>query len=343
MFWSILLKTWEFSLEAAPYLLLGFGLAGLVRAFVNERNVARHLGGRGLWPVFKAALIGAPLPLCSCGVLPAAAALRKAGASRGATTSFLISTPETGVDSVAVSWAMLDPLMTVTRPIAAIFTALLTGSAEVLLNPEKTGSAESPAAQPGTEHGSLVSRLRKGLHYGYFVLMADLCWSLLWGFLLAGAVSALLPQDILTDIPGGQWSAMAVIIAIGVPLYICATSSTPLAAALIAKGISPGAALLLLLTGPATNIAALSVIWRIQGPRATLIYLTGVIVSGVICALCLDSVYSRFALPSPVTSGGQADSATGVLSVASALALWGLIGYGVYKEKIRPRLRRAHI
>ncbi len=340
MLLNILRETWEFSLEASLYLLLGFGLAGLIRAFINEKTIARHLGGRGLGPVLKAALIGAPLPLCSCGVLPAAAALRKAGASRGATTSFLISTPETGVDSVAVSWAMLDPLMTVARPIAAIFTALFTGSAEVFLNPEKPDSNTGTTTQSETERASLVSRLRKGVHYGYFVLMADLGWYLLWGLLLAGAVSALLPRDMLTDIPGGQWSAMAVIIAIGVPLYICATSSTPLAAALIAKGVSPGAALLLLLVGPATNIASLSVIWRIQGPRATLIYLTGVIVSGVICALCLDSVYSSFALPSPVASGGPSGETTGALSIASALILWGLIGFGVYKEKIRPLLRR---
>ncbi|MCE5272635.1 permease [bacterium] len=341
MLWNIFSTTWAFSREAAPFLLLGFGLAGLLHAFVNERTVAAHLGGPGLGPVFKAALIGAPLPLCSCGVLPAAAALRKGGASRGATTAFLISTPETGVDSVAVSWAMLDPLMTVARPLAALATALVTGAAEVLLGPKEEAPSSPTFSAALPEKRGLAGRLREGGRYGYFVLMADLGWYLLWGFILAGAISAFLPKGFLAELPGGQWSTLGLIIALGVPLYICATSSTPLAAALIAKGISPGAALLLLLVGPATNLAALSLIWRIQGPRSTLIYLSGVVVVGLLCAFGLDWVYSAFGITPSVAASGLEAGAAGAWGAVTGVILWLLIGYGVYKEKIRPRLRRA--
>lgn len=344
MFTTVIEEIWAFSLESAPYLMLGFFLAGMIRAFVNEKIISRRLGGRGLKPVFTAALLGAPLPLCSCSALPTAAELRKQGASRGATTSFLISTPETGVDSVSISYAMLDLPMTIARPLAALFTAFLTGSAETILHPEKEHPAVNEATAPAPERKPLSTRLREGVRYGYLVLMADLAWYLLWGLALAGAVSAFLPAHLLSDLPGGEWTAMGLIILTGVPLYICATGSTPLAAALIAKGISPGAGLLLLLVGPATSIASLSIIWKILGVRSTVIYLTGVVVCGVLCALGMNYFYDVTGI-APMTGGvSGADTIPDWLEIASATALWLLIARGVYREKVRgwiKKIRRA--
>ncbi|OGG03132.1 MAG: hypothetical protein A3F83_04125 [Candidatus Glassbacteria bacterium RIFCSPLOWO2_12_FULL_58_11] len=339
---GLAMEIWNFTREVAVYLLGGFFLAGIVRAFFNERIVRRYLGRPGFRSVFYASVLGVPLPLCSCSVIPTAAALRKGGASRAATSSFLISTPETGVDSIAVSWAMLDPLMTVARPVAALFTALVTGLAELLFNPEECQTAPAATAAPESQnlHIPLLRRLREGLHYSYFVLMADLAWYLFWGLILAGLAAWALPADLVSSLPGGRWSATAIVIAVGIPLYICATSSTPLAAALISKGLSPGLALILLLVGPATNMATLSIVYRLLGLRSVMVYLGGIIFSALACSFALDWLYRRLGIDPFATMGAAAEVMPGWLENICAVALCVLIAYGLYKEKIRPLLRR---
>ncbi len=340
---ELLREIWFFTREVAAYLIGGFLLAGLLRAFLTERTVARHLGGTSFWPVLKASLLGMPLPLCSCSVLPIAATLRKGGASRGATSSFLISTPETGVDSVAVSYAMLDPLLTIARPVAALITALATGSLDLLTDPARK-TPPTPAADPPPDPIAalpLGRRIIKGVRYSFFSLFADLAWYLAWGLVLAGLVSWLLPADFFQRLPGGWFAAAGVIVGIGVPLYICATSSTPLAAALIAKGLSPGLALVLLLVGPATNISSLTVIWRILGPRSTAVYLGGIVLSALTLGLLLDRLYLALGLDfRSAALGTPAELFPGWLETAAAIALLALIAYGIHKEKIRPILRR---
>ncbi|MBN2290202.1 MAG: SO_0444 family Cu/Zn efflux transporter [Candidatus Glassbacteria bacterium] len=335
-------EIWRFTREVSFYLLAGFFLAGLIRAFVTEKTVSAHLGG-GFKGVLYAALIGVPLPLCSCSVLPTAAALRRQGASRAATSSFLISTPETGVDSIAVSYAMLDLVMTVARPVAALLTALATGAAELLFNPERKvpPAAETQASpDPAAGRAPLASRLAEGLHYSFFVLLADLAVYLAAGLVLAGAVSYALPAGSLAELPGGQWTATALIIGIGIPLYICATSSTPLAAALIAKGLSPGAALLLLLVGPATNLSSLSVIWRILGPRSLAVYLAGITACGLALSFALDRLYPLLGLDPAATIGAAGELLPGAVENVCGLALCLLLARGIYVEKVRPRLKK---
>ncbi len=356
MLLELIAEIWNFTRDAAFYLLGGFALAGLIRVFVTEQTVARHLGGQGFKPVMWAALIGAPLPLCSCGVLPAAAGLRRQGASRAAITSFLISTPETGVDSFMVSYALLDPVMTIVRPVAALFTAFFTGAAALLLNREQPSDdtpALSPAAacsggcgdtdiSPGKPtRPSLPVRLAGSLHYSFFTLLADLALYLAVGLILAGAVSYFIPVGSFDNIPGGQWSTILMIIGIGVPLYICATSSTPLAAALIVKGLSPGAALLLLMVGPATNLSALIVIWRILGPRGLVIYLAGITFSGLAFCFGLDWLYAALEIDPVATVGAAVEMVPGTVADISALILCLLLAYGIYQQKIRPRLRKT--
>jgi len=337
MLFDILLEIWKFTRDASVYLIGGFFLAGIVRALLTERNVSKLLGAGGFRSVLNASLIGIPLPLCSCSVLPTAAALRKSGASRAATSSFLISTPETGVDSIAITYSMLDPLMTVARPVAALFTALVTGAAELIFNPERAADPLPGSSSPAeNENKPIGRRIREGIHYSYFVLLADLAWYLFWGLILAGVVSYAVPQNLFASIPGGKWSAAAMVIAIGVPLYICASSSTPLAAALVAKGLSPGLALLLLLVGPATNMASMTVIYRLLGFRSVVIYLTGIILSALACFLALDFIYSALALDPAATMGKAAEAFPGWLETVCALVLCAFIVYGIHKEKIRP-------
>ena len=343
MLLEVLNETWHFTREVAFYLLAGFFLAGLVRVFFTEKRLTRYLGGSGLKPVLYASLVGVPLPLCSCSVLPTAASLRKAGASRPATTSFLISTPETGVDSIAISWAMLDPLLTIARPVAALATALFTGWAQIVFGPKEDSPAADPAKSNPAAVASLAGRLAEGMRYSYLVLLADIAWYIAWGLVLAGVISWLVPPEALQSLPGGRWTQIGVVLALCIPLYICATSSTPLAAALIAKGLSPGVALLFLLVGPATNISALTVIWKILGPRSTFIYLAGITVVSLACCLGLDALYGVFQFDPKVSIASTVEIIPSWVEIPSAVILCLLLAYGIHKEKIRPLLRRlAH-
>jgi uncharacterized protein len=344
---ELLYEIWRYTREVSFYLLAGFFLAGIIRAFITEKTVRDLLGRNGFRGVLYAALIGVPLPLCSCSVLPTAAALRKQGASRAATTSFLISTPETGVDSISVSYAMLDIVMTIARPIAALATALVTGIAELIFNPER--EEEPPPSETETCHAcnepepdntSTFSRLTGGLRYSFLVLMADLSIYMAFGLVLAGTASFVLPEGAFQNLPGGQWAAMALIIGIGVPLYICATSSTPLAAALILKGLSPGAALLLLLVGPATNLSSLSVIWRILGPRSLVIYLLGITGCGLAFAFGLDYLYPMLGLNPSATIGAAMEMLPPPVENICGVILCLLLAYGIFKSKIKPRLSK---
>ncbi len=324
-------ESWRLLVEAAPYVLLGLLGGGLLKAFLDPEWVARNLGRGRVIPVLKAALWGVPLPLCSCGVLPAAAALKKQGANSGATTAFVIATPESGLDSITISYALLDPILTVVRPLAAFITATLAGLAENFLGRERLGHRQdavaiTPAAPPvldlaapacgccatapasGQEAAmpqGLASRLRLGLGYALGELWADLALWFLLGLLLAGLVGVLVPDDLLARQLGGGISAMLLMLLLAVPIYVCATASTPIAAALILKGVSPGAALVFLLAGPATNLATLTVLTGLLGRRATAIYLTSIVVCAVALGLAVDWLYTALGI-NPVAMLGQA-------------------------------------
>jgi len=239
--------------------------------------------------------------------LPAAVSLRKQGANNGATTAFLISTPESGVDSIAITYALLDPIMTVARPFVAFFTATFAGIAENLFGNKAENKKVIPDlscpvdnccdgknCDPETHrsHHSLLEKIKAGVGYAFGDLWEDIAKWFLFGVLLAGFITVLIPDDIFSRYLGSGLSAMLLMLAIGIPLYICATASTPIAAALILKGVSPGAALVFLLVGPATNVASLTVLTGILGKRATAIYLGTIAVSAVIFGLVVDHVYA---------------------------------------------------
>jgi uncharacterized membrane protein YraQ (UPF0718 family) len=281
-------NTLSLALEAAPWLLLGMVLAGLIRALIPETLMQRWLGGSGLWPVTKAAVVGAPIPLCSCGVVPAALSLRNSGASKGSTLSFMIATPETGVDSVAVTYALMGPFMAVTRPIASVLTAIGVGTATGVA--ERAGVSVAPTTTP-TNPGDLAAccsdggcetvpdtgtslsrRISDGLRYAFFDLYDEIVWWLALGLLVAGAVVTFLSPTFLAEIGSGL-IAKIVMFLIGIPMYICATASTPLAASLLLAGVSPGTVLVFLLAGPATNLGTLGILRREFGARILTVYL----------------------------------------------------------------------
>lgn len=298
-FQQFIIETWHIFTDAAPYVIFGFLAAGLIKAVIPEEAVARHLGGRSTMAVVKASLFGIPLPLCSCGVIPAAIGLRKQGAGRGASAAFLVSTPESGVDSIAITWALLDPVMTIVRPIAAFVTGTLTG---ILINllPEETTELEAEENNSGCQsscceaevqlNAPLAKRMAAGVHYAFGELLKDIGGWLLLGVLIAGLVATLVPDDFFTLLFENQAASLVLMLLVGIPLYMCASASTPVAAALVLKGLSPGAALVFLLAGPATNAATLTVVARFWGRKATLVYLA-VIAS---CSLLLGWLTNEF-------------------------------------------------
>ena len=316
---SVLQESWHLLLEASVYILFGMIVGGLLKVFLSPSFVANHLGKGKFSSVIKAALFGIPIPLCSCGVLPAAASLKRQGANNGATTAFLISTPESGVDSMAITYALLDPIMTVARPVSAFITAVAAGITENLLHTQKEDDWEKVidrscpidnccdgndcSPEEHARHHSFREKIWSGLKFAVDDLWGDLAGWFFAGLLLAGVIAALIPEELMLQYLGGGLQSMLIMLLVGIPMYICATASTPIAAALILKGVSPGAALVFLLVGPATNVTSLSVLFGLLGKRATAIYLVMLSLFAVLSGLAVDMIYTGFGVSASAIAG----------------------------------------
>lgn len=287
---SILRETAFLYNEMAIYLLLGFAAGGVIHAFFPQDRVRRSIGRRGFLSSLKASLLGVPLPLCSCSVIPTSLALHRSGASTGATVSFLISTPQTGVDSIAVTYSLLGPVYAVFRPLVAF----VTGTAGGVLADLRDGTPirEKEEGAGGTRPATLAGKLALAYEYGFHRLIRELARWLVLGIFLGGAITALVPDHFLEMSGGNMVLSYVGALLFSVPLYVCATGTTPVAAALILKGLSPGAAFVLLMAGPATNAAGITMLWKSIGRRATLIYL-GVIVAGSVSGGVVFDLFLR--------------------------------------------------
>jgi len=455
LFSGVLLESWNIFVETAPYLIFGLGIAGLLNVLVPDQKIVDYLGASAgkIRSVINAALAGLPLPLCSCGVVPAAMSIRKRGANRGATLSFLISTPETGVDSIAVTYALLDPLMAVFRPLAALVTAVLTGLADNFLIgecPEKknitkqespgkktgvltvstligaplqektcsssscschkpadcgNGKAESVSTitktievkpsgakplkintksenvrkltlvssgfqnegsscscgecgceenesgkdginkesgkegknkEPGKDRNnkeSVKSRLIKGIKYAYIELPAEISKWMLIGIFFAGIISYAVPESLIQNYLGGGFGSMLVMLLVGIPLYICATASTPLAASLVAKGMSPGTAFVFLLAGPATNVATITMVARFLGKRSAALYLGMISLCALGAGFLLDWFYLKLGISAVATVGTAKELLPEDLKLGFAFFLLPLMLYGIFRNE----------
>ncbi len=277
----VLKETVFFFNEVAIYLILGFAIAAVLHVLFPESIIRRHFGQDTTASVVKATVFGIPLPICSCGVVPVAASLKHSGASKGATASFLIATPQVGADSFMITYSLLGWVFGVFRIIAALLTALLAG---ILVNIFGRKASDEAANPPSTlKADNLSTRLRHLPHYIEYELLGPIATSLLIGIVLAGLISALIPNDFFDGFLGGEVTSLLIMLVIGIPMYVCASASTPIAASLILKGLSPGAALVFLLTGPATNAMSIATVLKILGKRATFIYLGSI--AGVSLAL----------------------------------------------------------
>ena len=276
----------------SPYLLLGFGIAGLMHTFVPNRLYSRYLSGHNFRSVFYAAALGVPLPLCSCGVLPTAMSLRREGASKGATTSFLIATPQTGVDSIMATYSLMGLPFAIIRPLAALVTALLGGT---LVNAfDRNGKEElHTSAHVSETPMTLKEKIIGALRYGYVDMMQDIGKWLVIGLIVAGLITVAVPDGFFATFAHRPLLGMLLVLACAVPMYLCATGSIPIAVALMLKGMTPGAALVLLMAGPAVNVASILVIRKVLGKRTLWLYLAAIVGGALAFALGIDYLLPR--------------------------------------------------
>lgn len=285
----------ELTLLAAPWLLFGLVVAGLVKGLVPESRIQQWLSGKGFFPILRGAVLGVPLPMCSCGAIPTALALYRGGAGRGPTTSFLVGTPGAGVDSLSITLVLMGPFMMIARATGAVIAAVSTGLLTAM-----SGPGDSQTETPGTGYdgccgdscesaGSATEApgLRSGMRYAFSDMLDDISLWIIIGLMVAGVLMTLTPPDGLAVLGSGV-VPMLLMAVIGIPLYLCAAATTPVAAALMLEGLSPGTALVLMLAGPVTSLATLAIFQREMGGTALGLYLTGIILSTVGVGLATD-------------------------------------------------------
>lgn len=284
-------EIWNLINEMSPYLLLGFGFAGLLHVFVPAQVYHRYLSKNDFRSVLWAAMIGVPLPLCSCGVIPTAMSLRKEGASKGATTSFLIATPQTGIDSILATASLLGIPFAIVRPIAALVTALFGGQLVNWATRNETSENSETIRKASDERPKgFWNKIKEALKYGYFEMMQDIGKWLMIGLVVAGLITVFVPDDFFLFFNDKPLLTMLMVLAVSVPMYVCATGSIPIAAALMLKGLSPGAALVLLMAGPACNMASIMVIGKVLEKKTMWVYLFSIILGAVTFGLLIDLV-----------------------------------------------------
>ena len=329
---NIVLESWSVMAIMAPYLLLGFLVAGILSTFVPISFIEAHLGKRGLWQIVKASLLGVPIPLCSCSVIPVAASLRKHGATQGATVSFLTSTPQTGIDSIAATWGLLGPLFAISRTLIAFITGCICGVAVEAFTPPSEDNENGCADEhcPSCNPQAGAHRWRQVFTYGFGVLPRDIGRALLLGIVISGLLGALVPGDFFTRWLSSEWLSMIAVMGIGIPLYVCSTGSIPIALAMIGMGLSPGAALVFLVTGPATNAATITTVFRTMGRRAVGIYLATL----AVCALSAGWVLNRVLSSEMIVEHVEHHTAgAGPFEQISALLLIGVLISAILPRK----------
>lgn len=332
-------ETTLLGMEMAPYLMLGFLFAGILYVYFPREKVTRYLGGNNLRSVFNAALIGVPLPLCSCGVIPAGISFYKSGSSRGSTVSFLISTPQTGADSIMATGSLLGWAFAIVRPVVAFFTGILGGLLTNLAFKNENGKPDQKVAHltDTKEEFHYKNKFFGMLRYAYVDFLQDIAKWLLIGLLLAGLISVLIPDDFFTRYLGNNVASMLLILLVAVPLYVCATGSIPIAAVLMMKGLSPGAALVFLMAGPATNVATITVIGKVMGKKVLGVYLISIIGGALLSGILMDLLLPAHWFTMPLHNLHQAHE-HGLplwLKGASGIVLLVLTLYAIFRRYFR--------
>lgn len=280
-------EIWSLTLEMSPYLLIGLLMAGILRLFLPNELLKRHLEKRSIWSIIKASLIGVPIPICSCGVIPVAAHLKKEGASKSSVLSFLTSTPTTGIDSILATYALMGPIFAILRPILSFISGIIVGLGSLFIEKNdlthKTGQEKPPQEEKG-----LVKKFYNVFHYAFVELIEDIGKWLILGIIFGGLITALIPANLGHQYLSNPLVSYPLMFIVGIPLYVCSTGSIPMAASMIKVGLTPGAALVFLLAGPATNTATIAFVGGKLGKKTLTIYLISIIFVALFSGIFLD-------------------------------------------------------
>jgi len=348
---------WQLSIAMAPYILFGLLFAGVLHELVPDSIVTKHLGKDNISSVVKSTVFGIPLPVCSCGVIPLATSIKKSGASKGATLSFLISTPITGVDSIMATYGIFGWIFTIYRAITSMIIAMIAGILTNIFDKEedakkpsfsaiKTDSASFNITAPlifnkkeedfssensccdsndGVKKFSFITAMK----YAFITLLGDIAKPLFWGLLLGALITVAIPDDLSALLKEYSWLSYIIVILIAVPMYVCATASLPIAAGLMLSGVSAGAAFVFLSAGPATNTVTIGVVKKMLGTKSLAIYLGSIIIGSIIFGLGLDYIFNISNIDPASLIHMHEES--GIISTLSAVLLWGLILWFIAK------------
>jgi len=321
---QFIIGIWDMFLDMSPYLLLGFAFAGILHVFIPKEVITKQIGKKSIWSTLKATLLGVPLPLCSCGVIPTGVSFYKNGASKGATNAFLISTPQTGVDSILITSSLMNWPWAIMRPIVALITGVFGG-----MLTDKMDTSESNIEVEECSTCNIKPKrhwLIEIIDYAFFEFLPDISRQLVVGILIAVAITMFVPTSVFSDYLTNPFLNMLLILVASIPLYVCATGSVPIASSLLLLGVSPGAVLVFLMAGPATNAATISVLWKSLGKKATLAYLISIIGGALFFGLVMDYILPKtwFTISESVSTHIHGES-TSWIAIGSAILLIGLI------------------
>ena len=327
-------ELWYLSQEMAPYLLLGLVFAGILHVYFPKHKIQQYLGKNNLKSVVNATILGMPLPLCSCGVIPTGVSFYQNGASKGATVSFLITTPQTGLDSILVSYSMLGLPFAILRPVVAMFTGIFGGWFTNVFDNKEQHSNIGEVAEAGSGSIALGGKLKQMLKYSFVDFLNDISKWLVIGLLLAAMIAVVLPNDFFQSQVSNEYTGLFIMLLASVPLYVCATSSVPIAAVLMAKGLSPGAAIVFLMAGPATNMATIMVIGKSMGRKSLVLYLLSIIGGSLLFGTLINEIdFIRSLITLPVSSVEHVHHTPSWVGTISAGLLLFLIINGRYRMK----------
>lgn len=330
----------------APYLLLGMIFVGIMNTFVTKKMVSDHIGKNNFWSILKASLLGIPLPLCSCGVIPTAVYMANNKASKPAVTSFLISTPQTGVDSIIATYGMMGPVFAIYRPIAALFMGIFGGAiVKSFYKAPKPKMFELNVLSNSDTGEESKSFYEKAIKYPFIEFLDDIAPQLLVGLLIAGVIAFAFPDDFFAEYGlNSGLPAMLLLIAIGVPMYICATASIPIAVALMMKGFSPGAAFVFLAVGPATNVASFTVLVKSLGKKVVSLYVLSIAIGGLAFGLLIDYLFAAMNIdPLEYVSNihGHEHESLNLISITSSVILGALLLGSIYRIYLAKYFNKA--
>ncbi len=349
----------DLSNAMAPYILFGLAFAGILHELVPDTIVTKHLGKESVGSVIKSTIFGIPLPVCSCGVIPLATSIKKSGASKGATLSFLISTPITGVDSILATYGMFGWVFTIYRALTSMVIAMAAGILTNIFDKEEQpkplfsaapagGFSMAPPSSQEEQQSSCCSsgpscdseeRARfsfvKAMRYAFITLLGDIAKPLFWGLVIGAAITAAIPENLSTLLIDYAWVSYLIVIVIAVPMYVCATASLPIAAALMLSGVSAGAAFVFLSAGPATNTVTIGVVKKMLGTKSLYIYLGTIVVGSVLFGLGLDYIFDINDIDA--ASLVHMHEEAGLIAMASSVVLWGFIAYFTVKPYLQKK------